>query len=336
MSIWVRQMESSEEIARTIYSIPYWRQRIKVGEGVVTPGRSTPDKWERFDLADVSEKRVLDVGAWDGLHAFLAEEHGAIEVVAMDVYEQRGDYGGWWESIRDGVGDAGIQTAKELRSSDVEIWDRSVYDLSPSSEDAFDIVLFPAVLYHLKKPMQAFEALSAVTKETLVVETRVAPRGDNMALDGGETPPWWVPDLPTLRKMLQTTGFTDIEVVSRDFLPFDDRPVAIPPNAEVTRAENSFITEEWKRGRLLADGSDVPLPEHDEHYYVEFSTDSGPLQGWIDRTEIETGYRGVVRARGFSGIAKRLTRNAIRLGYFGSLGQRLAGINTWVVVHAYK
>lgn len=329
-------MDSAEEIARTVYSVPYWRQRINVGRGVVTPGRSTPEKWERFKLGDVSGKKVLDVGAWDGLHAFLAEEHGASDVVAMDVYEQRGDYGGWWESIRAGSTDRGIRTAKKLRGSDVTIRDRSVYDLSPDTDGTFDIILFPAVLYHLQKPMQALESLSKVTEDTLLVETKVAPNGSNMILNPGDGPPWWVPDLPTLLEMLEISGFSETEVVTTDFLPFIDRPVAIPPDNEVVRDDETLRTSEWHRGRLLADGDTVPIPEYTDHYYVEFSTDSGPVQGWIEKSGIKTGQRGVIESIGALEAVKRIARNAIRQGKLGSFGRRLTGINRWVVVHARK
>src|SRR5438270_2000125 len=64
---------------------PVWYHTIELAPGVVTPGRiDHRGVVDRVLPADLSGKRALDVGTFDGFWAFELERRGA-EVTAIDV-----------------------------------------------------------------------------------------------------------------------------------------------------------------------------------------------------------------------------------------------------------
>ncbi|MBT7362842.1 MAG: hypothetical protein HN813_12755, partial [Rhodospirillaceae bacterium] len=85
---------NAEELNRRIADFPYWYHRIELTDGVVTPG------WAPIDAAsyripdDLTGKRVLDIGAWDGYWSFEALKRGAEQVIAIDDFS---DYVGHLE-----------------------------------------------------------------------------------------------------------------------------------------------------------------------------------------------------------------------------------------------
>src|SRR3954469_15020041 len=65
---------------------PHWYHTMELAPGVVTPGwfdlRGILD---RMPWPDVTGRRCLDVGTYDGQLAFELERRGAAEVVAIDL-----------------------------------------------------------------------------------------------------------------------------------------------------------------------------------------------------------------------------------------------------------
>jgi tRNA (mo5U34)-methyltransferase len=108
----------------------------------------------RFPIpADLTGKRVLDIGAWDGWFTFEMERRGA-EVVAIDR----------WDNPRFREMHAALGSRADYRQM-------NVYDLSPAKLGRFDIVLFLGVLYHLKHPLLALERVCSVTKDFAAFES---------------------------------------------------------------------------------------------------------------------------------------------------------------------
>ena len=74
----------SQELERRIAVFPYWYHRIELPGGVTTPGWA-PISAEAYRIPDdLSGKRVLDIGAWDGYWSFEAIKRGAAQVIAID------------------------------------------------------------------------------------------------------------------------------------------------------------------------------------------------------------------------------------------------------------
>src|SRR6185369_6028136 len=75
---------TAEEINNRIRQFPYWYHRIELSHGIVTPGWAPLDVSAYGIPTDLSGKRVLDVGAWDGFWTFEALKRNARQVVAID------------------------------------------------------------------------------------------------------------------------------------------------------------------------------------------------------------------------------------------------------------
>jgi tRNA (mo5U34)-methyltransferase len=130
-----------------------WWHEIEVAPGIVTPG----DDSNRMKLPildgiglphSMAGLRALDIGCSDGYFSFEMEARGA-DVVAMDFVPK--EY-------------TGFATARKILGSGVEYLMDNVYNLSPDSFGEFDVVLFMGVLYHLRKPLAALDAIRSVMK----------------------------------------------------------------------------------------------------------------------------------------------------------------------------
>lgn len=200
-----------------ILAYPYWRHRIDIGDGRVTPGVTPAADWDRLGLpADMSDRSFLDVGCFDGLHAFEAERRGSPEVLATDVWEP-GGAAEWWHGRtprRDG-----FELVRAALDSDVEGRRLDVYDLEPASVGTFDVVLCSKVLPFLPDPGGALERLASVAETRLVVESAVSTaygRDERVLELAGETTEnpnrWWHPTHATLRSLLDRAGCATVEI----------------------------------------------------------------------------------------------------------------------------
>jgi len=142
----------------TLFQGIHWHQRWEVFQGVFTPGGN--DIAQLCDIvqlpADLTGKRVLDVGAWHGCVSFECERRGASEVVALSLEDPK---------------ETGFYRLKEALGSKVQYVTGSAYSLSPKELGTFDVVLFLGVLYHLRYPLLAIDRLRTVARDTVYVET---------------------------------------------------------------------------------------------------------------------------------------------------------------------
>jgi len=165
----------------------------------------------RFPIpADLTGKRVLDIGAWDGWFTFEMERRGA-EVVAIDR----------WDNPRFREMHAALGSRADYRQM-------NVYQLSPAALGQFDVVLFLGVLYHLKHPLLALERVCSVTKSFAAVESfalteRFLPGMDVEAYPllkfferdgfGGQFDNWFAATPQCLLGMCRTAGFARAELI---------------------------------------------------------------------------------------------------------------------------
>src|SRR5687767_4897231 len=159
-----------------VNAFPYWYHRIELPGGVVTPGWAPLSTPAYRVPADLTGKRVLDVGAWDGYWTFEALKRGATQAVAIDDFS---DYLGMiehsdrkaWENFdlcREALGYTGGEDRCQRR-------DMSVYDLTPDTFGKFDVIFFFGVLYHLRHPLLALDKVAAVAeaKADIYVESAI-------------------------------------------------------------------------------------------------------------------------------------------------------------------
>jgi tRNA (mo5U34)-methyltransferase len=135
-----------------------WYQSWDVFKGISTPGRrSVRMICAKTQIpSDLTGKRVLDIGAWNGCFSFECERRGASEVIAYGL--ENPDV-------------TGFNRLKVLIGSKVKYVQGSVYTLSSEQLGEFDLILFFGVLYHLRYPLLALDRIRSVSRGDLLVET---------------------------------------------------------------------------------------------------------------------------------------------------------------------
>jgi tRNA (mo5U34)-methyltransferase len=204
-----------------------WYHTIDLGSGRATKG--AVDLRPMADTLlpkDLSGKRVLDVGTYDGFYAFEMERRGAVEVVAVDLDDH--EESDWpplnRERLAQQARDEGAVPGERFRlahaalGSQVERIPSSIYALEPDLlGGAFDHVVIGDLLLHLRDPVLGLERVRSVLKpsgtlisvEPIVMSlTLIAPRRPVFSLRAGHTDfDWWVPNLRGHDDLLRLAGF---------------------------------------------------------------------------------------------------------------------------------
>ncbi|MFL5296075.1 MAG: class I SAM-dependent methyltransferase [Phenylobacterium sp.] len=158
--------------------------------------------WEfirrELDLIDFTDKTVLDIGCWDGMWSFYAEQRGASHVLATDDVSQNWSSGG------------GVRLARELLGSSIELDQaRSVYNLA-DLDRTFDIILCLGVYYHLHDPFYAFAQIRHCCHENSIVvfegDATLGLKPNTALIDlSNRFPSIFIPTPHVLGEMLEAT-----------------------------------------------------------------------------------------------------------------------------------
>ena len=199
--------------------VGWWFHSYEIAPGIHTPG-VCPYKEHLLDfpeLADLSGKRVLDIGAWDGPYTLEMSRRGGT-VTGFDI--QRPDR-------------TGFNLMRSLNAVDAGHICANVYDLNPKDHGTYDLVTFFGVYYHLRNPVAAFANINNVlpTGGLAAVEGAIlegAPAVDEYwkqnahllesikdvplayFVEGGyqgEWSNWWVPNACCLKQWITSCGF---------------------------------------------------------------------------------------------------------------------------------
>ena len=214
----------SDEAAADLVKTVRWYHSFALRPGLVTPGASGFEGVSACSAlsipADLSGKRCLDVGAWDGPLTFEMERRGA-EVIALDIQDPKR---------------VGFDVARCVLGSKAVHYQGSVYQLPFDKMSELDLIAFRGVYYHLKYPLLAFECLCAALKvggtlhfegegllhyvENLKGETVQIPVAllDELAAKGvplclsypnsyKKSSNWFIPNAPCLESWLVAAGF---------------------------------------------------------------------------------------------------------------------------------
>jgi tRNA (mo5U34)-methyltransferase len=200
----------------------FWYHTIDLPGGLTTAGMFDHRKLvPHYGIpADLTGKRVLDIGVWDGFWSFEFERRGA-EVVALDV-EKMSDTdlpAGQREALeRSGYdyrfGD-GFELAREALGSRVTKVIGNIYDLDPDVLGTFDLVHVGDVLLHLESPTVALRQVRRVTRgEAMLVLAyhRKLKKKVVEYLGGWGNATWWIPSLDATAQMVRDAGFVDIKL----------------------------------------------------------------------------------------------------------------------------
>jgi len=212
------------ELRRRVAEMPYWYHKIALPGGVVTPGWAPLFPQVYGVPEDLSGKRVLDVGAWDGYWSFEALKRGAREVVAIDDFSDHvgelpvGSRTAWqtFDLCRAALG------YDEQRCNRIEM---DTYDIDEAKLGRFDVVFFFGTLYHLRHPLLALDKLSAICDGDIFVESAICDdvspyRGygqgypEQMVMEfypndeyGQNVTNWWAPSLLCMAQMVHAAGW---------------------------------------------------------------------------------------------------------------------------------
>lgn len=204
-----------------------WWHSIKLPDGTITPGKKNYETMSNeansyFSDVDLTNKSVLDIGAWDGYMSFEAEKRGASRVLAVE----HGSWSGPGWGTKDG-----FDYAHEQLNSKVESLDLDLFNLDPNVHGTFDVVLLLGVVYHLTDPYGGLKKAADMTTDLLIVESTAyhgLPDEPVMRYHLGaelsnDASNYWSPNELCMRYMLMEIGFKRIETF---FEPFTGRLIA--------------------------------------------------------------------------------------------------------------
>lgn len=214
-------MITTEEKRNLVDSYKYWWHSIDFGDGVVSKGskgggpsiHAHEIKWFPEDFFE--NKRVLDVGTFDGYYAFHAERQGAKEVVAVDKFVWTG------RSRVKGRSKRGFDIAHKLLNSKVIPHMLDVEEMNPEILGTFDSIIFAGVIYHLKNPYMSLEILDSLlnTGGRIMIETQMANINNPIPLMqfhpkkslNNDPSNFWSPNGSCLKLMFEEIGNYTVE-----------------------------------------------------------------------------------------------------------------------------
>jgi 2-polyprenyl-3-methyl-5-hydroxy-6-metoxy-1,4-benzoquinol methylase len=157
---------------------------------------------------DLTGKRVLDIGCWTGGTSLILAQMGA-SVVAIEEVKK---YVDCLEYLCESFG-----------VSNLEPRNLSLYDLTGDEfQDAFDIVLFGGVLYHLSDPVLGARITFDTLRDhgTCLLETAVARSKDRILEYAGKDEPgrgtganWFFPAPNVVHAIMDEVGYRNIRSV---------------------------------------------------------------------------------------------------------------------------
>ena len=226
-----------------------WYHTIDLGHGIATPGfidnRGTEHLFGIPD--DLSGKRCLDIGTYDGFWSFEFERRGAAEMIGIDVdspadydlprplklkaiEERERDRAAHRQAWSDNMAHVGMQwpgegfrTAAEIRGSKARREVCDVYDLAPERFGMFDVVLISQLLLRMCDPQTVVENMLSVTApggcaiiaEPYDSELEMLSKPASEFIGVTAMGIWWAHSIKSMKRMMEVAGFERVEEVSR-------------------------------------------------------------------------------------------------------------------------
>jgi SAM-dependent methyltransferase len=163
-------MMSDEVIREKIDSFPSWHFAFDLN-GNLTKKYSYRQVWRKEYFFDplvellggsLEGKRVLDLACNAGYWSWCAIEAGCDYILGID-YEQM--------HIEQSTF---VFEVKEVDKSRYDLIAGDIFATDLTQFGTFDVVLCPGLMYHITKPMELLEKISAVNSDLLMIDTRLA------------------------------------------------------------------------------------------------------------------------------------------------------------------
>ena len=170
-------MWTDVEIKKKIDEFPRWHYQFDL-KGQLTPifdktiiQRHARRKKYFFDPlvqffgGSLKGKRVLDLGCNAGFWSLHAAQSGCDFVVGVDGRESH---------VRQAEF---VFEVNGIDKSRYRFMQKDIFDLKPEELGTFDIVFCLGLMYHISKPVELMECISAVNKDILLIDTTLSPLG---------------------------------------------------------------------------------------------------------------------------------------------------------------
>jgi tRNA (mo5U34)-methyltransferase len=213
------------EAERVLEEVPFWFHTFSLNraEGIYTPGAALDHRYRIPALPDdFTGLSVLDVGAFDGFYAFVAEDRGADRVLAIDneqyVHWVRSRWGTELE------GGEGFRAIHRLLDSNVEYSVLDAFELDELDE-RFDLIYCFGILHRVQNPLGLLRRLRDRLEDggRVLLETH-GVRGDDGSENGvvrvpevgevykGDAYVFWEFTTGSLDRLSRYAGFSEMEL----------------------------------------------------------------------------------------------------------------------------
>jgi tRNA (mo5U34)-methyltransferase len=203
------QEEQAATLGERIAALAPWFHNMEL-DGVWTApdhflGNYPQFKFERFAHAlpqDLTGKTVLDIGCNAGFYTMEMARRGAARVVGIDSDPR------YLEQARLAAEVLGFSDRIELRQLDV-------YNVGALGE-AFDVVIFMGVLYHLRHPLLALDLVHEHAARDLMI-FQTLQRGSRNVLSVPEDHPFYEPGTRNTPSCFDEPAYPKMHFVEREY-----------------------------------------------------------------------------------------------------------------------
>jgi SAM-dependent methyltransferase len=301
-----------------VFRFKSWRHRIELEPGVFTPGYISEFTWHNaFFPTDLKGKSVIDVGANDGLNAFLAERFGATHVTAVDIYRHHDkvDHQLGWNPTA-------IELAKANLKSKVEVQAQSIYDVDKIGR-RYDYAIISDVITWLQDMAGGIRKVADITDECIIIRDAFMQKDDAGPVLRYDYPAYhahyFTPSKTFIADLLKDCGFKEVKFIRMSNSALFDNWVFNFPLADAKGAVPLYDTPWSKEPIATLDklSKDQCLMKIDERYFLRG-------KGWVKGSDITLNW---IKPRGFA----KLFRKLIGERYYQLLKERRATSDS----HAY-
>jgi tRNA (mo5U34)-methyltransferase len=213
------------EAERVLEEVPFWFHTFALNRaaGIYTPGAALDHRYRIPALPDdFTGLRVLDVGAFDGFYAFVAEDRGGERVLAIDneqyVHWVRSRWGTELE------GGEGFRAIHRLLDSNVEYSVLDAFELDELDE-RFDLIYCFGILHRVQNPLGLLRRLRDRLEDggRVLLETHGVPGNDGSENGAVRVPEvgevyrgdayvFWEFTTGSLDRLSRYAGFSEMEL----------------------------------------------------------------------------------------------------------------------------
>lgn len=263
-------MIRDEVIREKIDSFPYWHFEFDLN-GNPTRKKSYRQAWRKEYFFDplvgllggsLEKKRVLDLACNAGFWSLCSIEAGCDYVLGIDYQQMHIEQANF------------VFEVKEVEKSRYDFVAGDIFATDFSRFGTFDVVLCPGLMYHITKPMELMEKISAVNTDVLMIDTRFAGiPGSAMRIhheshegEGGgssvDYPLVMIPTREAVRDLAQQFGY-NTRLLKPQFGTRDrvEKPRALGDYRWPKRGRRAFIcAKKTDLGRLAVETEPIERP----------------------------------------------------------------------------